>query len=470
MSDSLTVVSLFSGAGGFDWGFHKAGFQTILACEKLANPAATIAKNLSLADYDKEIITGIPYRPSVVVRDINTVDFSQFDISPDVLIGGPPCQDFSMAQGKERPGLNGGRGKLYVEFVRALMFFQPKFFVFENVPGLKSANDGEAYLTIQNDLKSLEQKRLEIIIQNSSINVPKVPVQGYEILYSDIVYTSKLGIPQTRKRLIILGIRKDLIKSKTPEIIDTLKTNLSKTLNGSDTLFIKYPLTCIEVLEGDILPNLNKRYKEVMRAYKSLSESSSTPAIINWNSKVWNNLSFDIVKDYFLTIGLDHSKDYSKTEFVEAMKEHEYILADLGFLKRPVQTQRFLDKSNLLPRQSERVTERLFNIPPDENYAFVDGTEWEVKGKNISFIYRRSAPLKPASTVLAYGGGGTYGYHYERSRSQLTHRERARIQSFSDDFQFSGTGIRAQIGEAVPPILGEVIAKSIIKALSELSQ
>jgi len=468
MSDSPTVISLFSGAGGFDWGFHKAGFRTILACEKLANPAATLAKNLDLADFDKEIIPEDHFKPSVLVRDIKSVDFSQFNLSPDVLIGGPPCQDFSMAQGNGRLGLNGGRGKLYVEFVRALMFFQPKFFVFENVPGLKSANDGEAYSTIQYDLQNLEQKRLEILNQNSGINVPKIPVQGYEILFSDIVHTSKLGIPQTRKRLIIVGIRKDLVKDKTAEFIKTLRINLSFKLNGSGSLFIKYPLTCIEVLEGNTILSLDECYKKIMQAYDSLSQNTTSLEIINWKTKVWNNLSFNIIRDYFQSVGLDFSKDYSKTEFEKAMKEHEYMLSNLGFLNNPIRTQVISDKTNFLPRQSDKVKARMFNIPPDENYAFVDGTEWEVKGKNISFIYRRSAPLKPASTILAYGGGGTSGYHYDRSRSQFTLRERARIQTFTDDFQFVGNGIRAQIGEAVPPVLGEVIAKAIRESLSEL--
>lgn len=82
-----------------------------------------------------------------------------------------------------------------------------------------------------------------------------------------------------------------------------------------------------------------------------------------------------------------------------------------------------------------------------------------MEGKNISFIYRRSDPLKPAWTVMAYGGGGTYGYHYERDRAQLTLRERARIQTFTDNFLFQSPHVRAQIGEAVPPLLGQRIAE-----------
>jgi len=129
---------------------------------------------------------------------------------------------------------------------------------------------------------------------------------------------------------------------------------------------------------------------------------------------------------------------------------------------------KFKDKTNDVPRLSLRVKERMSMIPPDENYSFVDGTQWQVQGRNISFIYRRSHPLKPAWTVMANGGGGTYGYHYERNRSQLTLRERARIQSFCDSFVFKGSGIRAQIGEAVPPLMSRKIAELIAEKLDDI--
>jgi DNA (cytosine-5)-methyltransferase 1 len=459
-----TVVSLFSGAGGFDWGFQKAGFQTIFACEKLEAPASTLAKNLHLVkieDIDHFRFTGIP---SVLISDIKAVDFSQINVKPDVLIGGPPCQDFSMAKGQIRQGLNGGRGKLYIEYVRALMYFQPKFFVFENVPGLKSANDGTAYSTILTDLENLEQKRIEIIKQNTSIIVPTKPVEGYEILFSDVVSATKLGIPQTRKRLIILGIRKDLIKSQSLLSLKKIKLDIGNKLSGGSSLFWKYPLTCIEILEGKTLPHLRERYKSIMDSYNNIFQDSSELIIADWKKRSWTNFSFDIIKDYFLVNNLNYVKDFCETEFLQAMQEHEAILDDLGVLGRPVHETKYSDLTNSLPRQSDCVKMRMYNIPPDENYAFVNGTQWEVEGKNISFIYRRSSPLKPAWTVLAYGGGGSYGYHYERSRGQLTLRERARIQTFSDDYIFTGNGIRAQIGEAVPPILGKSVA-NIIKEL-----
>ncbi len=64
---------------------------------------------------------------------------------------------------------------------------------------------------------------------------------------------------------------------------------------------------------------------------------------------------------------------------------------------------------------------------------------------------------------MAYEGGGTYGYHYDRDRSKLTLRERARIQTFTDDFKFQSNHVRAQIGEAAPPLLAQRIAEGLLE-------
>ena len=107
-------------------------------------------------------------------------------------------------------------------------------------------------------------------------------------------------------------------------------------------------------------------------------------------------------------------------------------------------------------------------IPPGENHLFVRGTDLEISGIGMSMIYRRLHPLKPSYTVTAYGGGGTWGYHYERNRGKLTNRERARLQTFPDSFLFQGTSseVRAQIGEAVPTLLSLAIANAVYNILT----
>ena len=108
----------------------------------------------------------------------------------------------------------------------------------------------------------------------------------------------------------------------------------------------------------------------------------------------------------------------------------------------------------------------MHHIPPFYNFKAVENTEWRVKGL-MSNIYRRLHPLIPSPTVIAYGGGGTGGYHYEYNRQGLTNRERARLQTFPDNYLFNGktSEVRAQIGEAVPPIASYWIDKAVTEIL-----
>jgi DNA (cytosine-5)-methyltransferase 1 len=117
------------------------------------------------------------------------------------------------------------------------------------------------------------------------------------------------------------------------------------------------------------------------------------------------------------------------------------------------------------------VIERLKLIQPGQNYTVIpSGHRLAVKGL-ISHVYRRLDPNKPSYTVIASGGGGTHGYHHVEPR-RLSNRERARLQSFPDDFVFEGgkmpsayTRIRRQIGNAVPPVASEVIVRTVAEAL-----
>ncbi len=466
-NNKLAAVSLFSGAGGFDWGFHRAGFQILLACEKLENASETLAHNLHLEVVKPPITTALDEKPVVVEGDIREVDFSEVRIQPDVLIGGPPCQDFSQAQAHLRMGLNGGRGQLYLEFVRAVMFLQPKIFVFENVPGLVNWNQGLAYKTILGDLENLEETRNKALSLGSQVLLPQGYIHGYRIAFKGVVDVTKLGVPQTRKRLIVIGIRFDLYDRLTPGEFEEIVNYLESQMKGADSLLSKYPLTCIEVFEGRPLVDLRDKYRSVMEAYRDIWCDPELPKAQGWKSRVWDKLRLEVVHDYFVANQLDF-ENYDANEFEKAMEEHEGLLDRLGWLGKPISDRQFEDDSNRLPRQTQRVMERLKRIPPDENAEFLYETPWKVVSRDISFIYRRAAPLKPAWTVMAYGGGGTYGYHYDRNRGQLTLRERARIQTFTDDYVFKGKNVRAQIGEAVPPLLGEKIAHMVREVLNRV--
>lgn len=126
--------------------------------------------------------------------------------------------------------------------------------------------------------------------------------------------------------------------------------------------------------------------------------------------------------------------------------------------------------NNELPRMSKIVVERLKYIKPGQNAFNAElppSLQLNVKGAKISQIYRRLDPDKPSYTVTGSGGGGTHIYHYEKNRA-LTNRERARLQTFPDDFIFKGTKekVRRQIGMAVPCEGARQIFEAVMKTFA----
>ena len=125
-----------------------------------------------------------------------------------------------------------------------------------------------------------------------------------------------------------------------------------------------------------------------------------------------------------------------------------------------------------LTRQHPRVVERLRHIKAGQNAWTADlpkALKLNVKGAKLSQIYKRLEADKPAYTLTGSGGGGTHVYHWEENRA-LTNRERARLQTFPDDFAFEGSkeSVRRQIGMAVPPVGAKVVFEAIYKALNNI--
>lgn len=126
--------------------------------------------------------------------------------------------------------------------------------------------------------------------------------------------------------------------------------------------------------------------------------------------------------------------------------------------------------NNELTKQSATVVERLKHIKPGQNAFTADLPEHlqlHVKGAKISQIYKRLDPDKPAYTVTGSGGGGTHIYHYSEPRA-LTNRERARLQTFPDDYEFKGSkeSVRKQIGMAVPCMGAKIIFEAVLKTFA----
>jgi DNA (cytosine-5)-methyltransferase 1 len=466
----LRAVSLFSGAGGLDLGFAQSGYRIVFASDVLEPAMRTYSANFGLKLASCEGRKVAEAQPgTALVCDVAQVDFRPLrELEPDVVVGGPPCQDFSLVRGPEwdRKGIEVRRGRLYAHFVRALAVLQPKAFLFENVPGLTSANKGLAYKVILEDLSNLNLRWSEVKSEIGNGSTAE-RVQGYHIILSEVLDFSHFGVPQSRERLIIVGVRKDLVE--TLNKLWEIKSAFTRRLSKSAGLLPKYPLVPIEVFEGKRLDELDAVYREVMGKWEGVWLEVNNENARRWKREVWDRLTLSVVEDY---LAVNKIESASREELEEALREHEEVLRELGYYGVPVSSISSPDGTNALPEDDPVVVERLKRIPPGENHEFVRGTRWEVEGKGISLVYRRLHPLKPSYTIVAYGGGGTHGYHYDRDRATLTLRERARLQTFPDTFLFHGskTQIRAQIGEAVPPLAAKRLAQALSEVLMSLER
>ena len=168
----MKIASLFSGAGGLDKGFEKAGFHVVWANENDSNVWDTFQLNFPNTKLDKRSIT------EVHSKDIPEIDG---------IVGGPPCQSWSEA-GAGR-GINDKRGKLFYDYIRILKEKQPSFFLAENVAGILHPKHKEAFAHI----------------------IAEFGEAGYEISYK-LLNANDYNVPQDRLRVIIIGYRKNLGK------------------------------------------------------------------------------------------------------------------------------------------------------------------------------------------------------------------------------------------------------------------
>jgi DNA (cytosine-5)-methyltransferase 1 len=341
MNTHFRLGELFCGPGGLAWGATHA---------VIGDPSFTI-NHVWANDYDENTCSTYrrnicPNAPETVyLEDVRKLDLT--NLPPiDAFAFGFPCNDFSVVG--EQKGINGTYGPLYTYGIKILKQYQPKWFLAENVGGLKNANDGNAFTMILNAMKEA----------------------GYK-LYPNLYKFETYGIPQARHRIIIVGIRNDLdYEFKIP----------------SNAPFAKIDNSCRTALETPPIPQ-------------------NAP----------NN-------------------------------------------ERTI--------------QSATVIERLKYIKPGQNAFTAELPEelsLHVRGAKISQIYKRLDPDKPAYTVTGSGGGGTHIYHWEEPRA-LTNRERARLQTFPDDYVFEGNkeSVRKQIGMAVPCMGAKIIFEAILKTFARI--
>ena len=167
------ILSLFSGCGGLDLGFHNQGYETVWSNDFSHWACETFKTNFGNIIVEKDVEQIDPYNDKTIP-------------DCDIILGGFPCQDFSIIW--KQPGLKGERGNLYTSFLRFVDAKKPKAFVAENVKGILTANQKKAIQRIIEDFDKIEP---------GYVVVPK--------LYKFVEY----GVPQFRERVLIVGIRVD---------------------------------------------------------------------------------------------------------------------------------------------------------------------------------------------------------------------------------------------------------------------
>lgn len=337
---TFRLGELFSGPGGIAAGARAASKS--VAGYSIAHAWAS--------DYDSDTCATYKHNfpgTTVIHQDVRTIDIKE-QLSPvDGFAFGFPCNDFSMVG--ERKGIEGTFGPLYEYGARVLDEYAPKWFVAENVGGLRNSNDGLAFEMILDRL------------QHAS------PEHGGYKLYPHLYKFEEYGVPQRRHRILIVGIRDD-----------------------------------IDVEFGIPSPSPYAHIDNSVR--KALSD------IPGW------------------------AENQERTN------------------------------------QSKVVVERLEHIEPGQNAFTAElppHLQLNVAGAKISQIYKRLEADKPSYTITGSGGGGTHVYHWEENRA-LTNRERARIQTFPDTFEFKGRkeSVRKQIGMAVPVEGARIVFEAILRSFA----
>ncbi|MBQ8558424.1 MAG: DNA cytosine methyltransferase [Tyzzerella sp.] len=355
------VLDLFSGAGGLSRGFMDAGYNVVLGVDFddaalktfKANHGKSEAMKLDLFDHSN--------------IDKITEYLESNRLSIDVLVGGPPCQGFSVAGPRN---MDDKRNSLYLAMVKLADVLKPQAVILENVPGMIQINDGIGAKRIVQDFAEIGYKM-----------VPK------------LLYAPDYGIPQIRKRVFFVGLRDTDVEFEFPEaLVDK-----------------EHYITCEDAI-GD-LPSLQTADGEIIYGEEE--------------------------QDYLF----DAANEYQK----EMRKRSTKVNNHIGSV--PI----------------EKTKTMISMVPEGKNYKALP-PEYSCLYKYHEALTRYHSK-KPSLTINT---GHRSHFHYKWNRIP-TVRESARLQSFPDDFIFYGNKSEQyrQVGNAVPPMLGKVVAKKLLQYLKE---
>ena len=398
-----TFIDLFSGCGGLSEGFYRMGFTALAHVEINHWACETLRKRMAYYGY-KNI------KNEVIEKDITSEDIL-LDIdkavagrSVDVVVGGPPCQAYSTAgRVRDSKGMaSDPRNFLFESYVRILEHYRPKFFVFENVTGLLSAKvNGKPILP----------------------SIMKALGTAYKVISDPAILvhnTADYGVPQIRKRVIIMGVRKDIDNKDVIDLYnDVLKTHWNPETESESRKGLKKFISVKEAI-GDLPP---------------------------------------------VEPGEDASTD-----------TYNYP-CDNAFLKR-------IGRAGIHPLMDHIA--RKHNALDRERFAVMIRNRWtfgQLRKEMPQYEHEHARVFDnsyvvqwwdlPSKTILAHiHKDGFQFIHPDGAQTRsFTVREAARIQSFPDDFEFAGSRGEKykQIGNAVPPLFAEALAKSIKKNLGEIA-
>ncbi len=408
ISKQLNVIDLFAGCGGLSDGFKKTGYYNTVACVEWDKACCqTLVSRLKnkwgISDAHDRVIRFDMQRAEELIHgwggDDNygkgkglahiTKNYKKID----VIIGGPPCQAYSMAgRVRDQHGMKYDyRNYLFESYLKIVEHYKPDIFVFENVPGILSAKPDGVPIT----------ERIK-----ESFNKA-----GYDIINDIKKYAlfnvSDYGVPQARKRIILIGLRKNKFNN-SQELLKDFYTNILPSFKSKNSKTVK-----------DALGDLPKFYPEKTALKKNGKQYSHNPIyskISNHHPRFHNNRDISIFKELALSFHNGSKKYESKEEI------------------KKLYTERTGKKSNV------------------HKYHVIKWNE-------------------PSNTIVAHlYKDGLRHIHpdYKQARS-ITVREAARLQSFDDNFEFLGSmgDQYKMIGNAVPPqfakILGEALYSFLIK-------
>lgn len=518
----IPVIDLFAGAGGLGEGFsaftdgnaHPFGLK--LSMEKDEAACRTLELRAFFRKYPSgnvprdyyrflkgeiglsTLFRNHPHEARAAHSEVRRVELGAIDTAAStidmwiectlrdsahwVLAGGPPCQAYSIAgrcRNRTVPGYvpeDDGRHYLYREYLRVLARHWPSVFVMENVPGLLSASVGGA---------GIFEKMLEDLSDPAGLSTGLRPERGRAYRYrlfslvkqveqdmygvpvdpasSFIIESERYGIPQSRHRVIIMGVREDIEAEPSTldeyghripvrDVLDGLPRLRSGLARDEDT-GIKWLDTLRGVTETAwFRATAPAAHQPVIALLGKTAKQATNPKFGRGGEFLQYRPSAKYRDDWYLDPELD-GVCHHETRSHFAPDLHRYLFA-AGFAK--------------VYRRSPQLAEFPDELLPEHRNAGRAVTKGEFGDR-----FRVQVAVEPATTVTSHiARDGHYYIHYDPSQCRsLTVREAARLQTFPDNYYFSGNlGDKfTQIGNAVPPLLAVQIAGIIHRLLSEAS-